>query len=592
MGGLIVIPNPTNDRLGFILKTYGKKRPDVVLAMVDIIAHTVGVDNWKQVVTSTAGIDPTVEKLVMGRSPTTDDLRITSEVDAVAMIVDQVNRLSRFRTRHRADPLFPWMASQLAKLPEHVSYGSTQVTTETEARKLRRAGTILAQWYEAKRPNLGGYNIQSALGEAKEWYEESGPVPQGEVVVELSDGWTAQELTTKEQLDREGEVMQHCVGSYFNEVNNDKTTIYSLRDAQGRPHVTIEVKNGHVEQVQGKQNEKPAAKYQPYVDEFEKWLESEGVSLTKIPKELQPYVDAMEAAGCGDDDDSLIAYASDWNENVYDAEEAAAWMKYVGCHEAELAGALKDENVTPDEFGAFPWLIVHAITENGGVPSKLDDMVTVAKMTVLLNQTADRRVPESKTDSSQLHMFDDPEGPRGRVPGHDPVGPTRKPLSLPGETYNNIQYRHIPSIYGIGVWTIPSYRPDDDFGEVWVRPAEEWLLEGFVSDESKDEYVAPWFINRFTPEEATRWWDAGVTDGYLAAELRRRRVKPELFADSDAPASVHQSLAEFDNLKARAKDDQDVVRFAKVVAEQIVDQFGLRPNKRRTSRRRVSRPRR
>jgi hypothetical protein len=45
-------------------------------------------------------------------------------------------------------------------------------------------------------------------------------------------------------LKYEGDTMGHCVGGYCPDVQSGKTKIYSLRDAKGEPHVTIEVTPG------------------------------------------------------------------------------------------------------------------------------------------------------------------------------------------------------------------------------------------------------------------------------------------------------------------------------------------------------------
>ena len=118
---------------------------------------------------------------------------------------------------------------------------------------------------------------------------------------------------TKKALQYEGDTMGHCVGSYCEDVMGGHTRIFSLRDAEGKPHVTIEVKpekgvvysqmadllgekevdrllesgmsprqivDAHPElqelrtykinQIKGKGNAKPADKYLPYVQDFVK----------------------------------------------------------------------------------------------------------------------------------------------------------------------------------------------------------------------------------------------------------------------------------------------------------------------------------
>jgi hypothetical protein len=46
----------------------------------------------------------------------------------------------------------------------------------------------------------------------------------------------------QDALSYEGDVMGHCVGSYCKKVNAGSTQIYSLRDARGEPHATIEAR--------------------------------------------------------------------------------------------------------------------------------------------------------------------------------------------------------------------------------------------------------------------------------------------------------------------------------------------------------------
>lgn len=90
----------------------------------------------------------------------------------------------------------------------------------------------------------------------------------------------------QDQLKYEGDVMGHCVGGYCDDVLSGKSRIFSLRDAKGEPHVTIEVapegraSNAWVPegeepsalpsivQVKGKGNAAPKDEYQPFVQDF------------------------------------------------------------------------------------------------------------------------------------------------------------------------------------------------------------------------------------------------------------------------------------------------------------------------------------
>jgi len=63
----------------------------------------------------------------------------------------------------------------------------------------------------------------------------------GTVVHQWPDNWTVRRLDTPDELASEGDAMGHCVGSYADEVARGNTSIYSLRDPQGQPHVTTEI---------------------------------------------------------------------------------------------------------------------------------------------------------------------------------------------------------------------------------------------------------------------------------------------------------------------------------------------------------------
>ena len=65
---------------------------------------------------------------------------------------------------------------------------------------------------------------------------------QGRVVVRLPKNWTWQILES-DLLEAEGSAMGHCIGgeSYVAMAEEDEASFYSLRDAKGQPHVTVEV---------------------------------------------------------------------------------------------------------------------------------------------------------------------------------------------------------------------------------------------------------------------------------------------------------------------------------------------------------------
>ena len=75
--------------------------------------------------------------------------------------------------------------------------------------------------------------------------------------------------------------MGHCVGGYCPDVLEGRSRIFSLRDAKGEPHVTVEVDPSSVigrapesdplpriVQIKGKANRAPNEEYLPFVQDF------------------------------------------------------------------------------------------------------------------------------------------------------------------------------------------------------------------------------------------------------------------------------------------------------------------------------------
>lgn len=94
-----------------------------------------------------------------------------------------------------------------------------------------------------------------------------------EVLYKTSDGLIWVNLTSKEALEQEGKEMGHCVGGYYRKVHDGRVKILSLRDRDSDPHATIELENpnengGYINQIKGKGNRPPVAKYVPAIKEF------------------------------------------------------------------------------------------------------------------------------------------------------------------------------------------------------------------------------------------------------------------------------------------------------------------------------------
>jgi hypothetical protein len=82
------------------------------------------------------------------------------------------------------------------------------------------------------------------------------------VVFRCNDGWRVEAVRDCDDFALEGELMGHCVADYTDDSDRGEVSIYSLRDAKGRPYATVAFSWSplrqesviQVEQLQGKQN--------------------------------------------------------------------------------------------------------------------------------------------------------------------------------------------------------------------------------------------------------------------------------------------------------------------------------------------------
>lgn len=111
-------------------------------------------------------------------------------------------------------------------------------------------------WEKALEKNLGN----SSLNE------------DGIRIIGSDKDYTWVEVFGKESLKREGDNMGHCVGGegYQRDVDKGITKIYSLRDKNNMPHVTIEynVPDKILVQIKGKSNKPPVDKYRDIIINF------------------------------------------------------------------------------------------------------------------------------------------------------------------------------------------------------------------------------------------------------------------------------------------------------------------------------------
>ncbi len=115
-----------------------------------------------------------------------------------------------------------------------------------------------------KRGRIERISLPDAAARARRFCAAARPTPDA-TLISFPEGFRVALLETPESLALEGARMNHCVASYAGDLAQG-SDILSLRDAQDRPHVTMEVDEGRwLDQVKGKANGTVAGPYRPYI---------------------------------------------------------------------------------------------------------------------------------------------------------------------------------------------------------------------------------------------------------------------------------------------------------------------------------------
>lgn len=158
-------------------------------------------------------------------------------------------------------------------------------------------------------------------------------------ISELPDGSFFCELTTATALMAEGGAMGHCVGGYWNRVESGDIRIVSLRDANGQPHVTIELKRPNEVHIEGRGNVRLMSQLYPganlIVPTDIEWFASQirgKRNMVPVPKYTGMVLEWLRAASIpsreeGFDNlsaDGIVIYAVERSKGHYLTEDADA----------------------------------------------------------------------------------------------------------------------------------------------------------------------------------------------------------------------------------------------------------------------------
>ena len=173
------------------------------------------------------------------------------------------------------EEIYDW-ATRSRPLPDISSYDASTAMEASDEWHRMMAGQGEGTSYSPTQPNMIMYGPQ---WKNPEW-----------------QGWTVQKVAGENDLLSEGNLMDHCVGSFCEDVERQHSNIYSLRDPQNRPHVTIETGGekgytpGGIKQIQGKSNSEPKDTYKEMIKE---WISTSG-DKSGIQKEINAFENLEE----------------------------------------------------------------------------------------------------------------------------------------------------------------------------------------------------------------------------------------------------------------------------------------------------------
>ena len=270
---------------------------------------------------------------------------LRADVEAGRIRPEQLNKVSMEQAVRRTYEYDQEMARKMAEsqfevtkdMPIHKDYADKGYKwVEWAPKKGKKAYTEenLPQGYALEQDRDGFYQVRNKnVGEVPTT-DSFSKTPE-ESIAKFNKWAKDKDFELQSALKYEGDTMGHCVGSYCKDVTEGTTRIYSLRDAKGEPHVTIEVRKDdylpdwddvrrhmaaaeeeakqlphgytdmdiskianrmareskpeYINQIKGKGNAKPKEEYLPFVQDFVKggdWANVKDFQNTGL---LQPY---------------------------------------------------------------------------------------------------------------------------------------------------------------------------------------------------------------------------------------------------------------------------------------------------------------
>ena len=164
---------------------------------------------------------------------------------SVAQVAEHVDKINAWRASQKAEVDKARAAN--AATVEHKAYDFVPGTDIPNDQGLRWVEIKVPEMvedfkvpdrYEIRKPTPSSETFAIWDKEANQ-YITTGIKTEKAAIKHLHD--TINKSAVEDALKYEGEILQHCVGGYCPDVLEGRSRIFSLRDAEGRPHATIEV---------------------------------------------------------------------------------------------------------------------------------------------------------------------------------------------------------------------------------------------------------------------------------------------------------------------------------------------------------------
>jgi len=624
--------NPTNSRLKYVWeKQKPQVQPEVMMDLISAVAERImppvessRQETWSSRIEAAAKkADPKFaatfikwrhrdERITQAEEYVVLAVRDAGKVDVpfVDAVLAMVVEMPEFRKAAPVDGLIPWFAKtlndiyasgHLRKRDEWDPDDNDEYVNEEEDeswrvdapgfRKMyaRVLGTLasdpsIIEWFEKKKPSLSKLDVDDLFKGIAAFEEDREPEvvypPEGKKTRGW-DGWEVVQLKTKTQIQSVGEELDNCMkkGSSYTEgfceaAKTGKSAFYALRE-DGKPVLSIQWSPGQTdpEQVYGPDNSEPEGDAEEKVSE---WIESRGGKrrrwsrLSASAREIAEYI---EQHGHAEDDDAIESYASDWDD-AFSVREAKAWLDMVGAYSLDMARAMNDAKLDPEEFKKLPEEVRKYLFDDFDSLDE-DDVKEAVLLGLLAGEMEDREgnregnKPRSSQNDRQVSLGEE----------FEPSPAAIRAKKEKAEAENLAIAKTVP--WGKSKRWTPREDRSARVSPIMVE-AKRWYDAGWTDRDYFDD-AAEWWAHWFSPEDAAIYFFdlAGITpyergvEVEAADELRERGITAQDVLDASrdiAPKGIS------------GKDAEPIIR--------AVEKYRLTANKRRRISRRPPQPRR